>query len=268
MLARIALGSRPPLAVAATSVPSAALVLLALAPWYFHPAHADAQAALIFAASGIFFPSAVTLLSFQSNRLLGPNLAGALGNITPVFAVGFAALILGEGLSAVQALGIAVLIAGVVLLSLRGKLETRSWPLWMLTIPFAAAAIRGLAQPVVKFGLLRWSDPFAATLISYVVSASVILAIAFARRERTIFAFERRSSPLFALTGVANAASVLFLYQALAHGRVALVAPLVAMYPFFTLLLSALFLHDQRLHARLVIGIIATVAGVAIVLLR
>ena len=51
---------------------------------------------------------------------------------------------------------------------------------------------------------------------------------------------------------------------ALAQGRVGLVAPLVAVYPLFTLAFAALLLRRETLHLRLVAGIALTVAGVAV----
>ena len=54
------------------------------------------------------------------------------------------------------------------------------------------------------------------------------------------------------------------MYGALAQGRVGLVAPLVAVYPLFTLAFAAFLLRRETLHLRLVAGIALTVAGVAV----
>ena len=56
----------------------------------------DWRAALIFAGVGCVFPVVVSILSVRSNERLGPAVAGAAGNITPLFAVLFAVLFLGE----------------------------------------------------------------------------------------------------------------------------------------------------------------------------
>jgi drug/metabolite transporter (DMT)-like permease len=44
----------------------------------------------------VFFPGAAALLNFESNRLMGPNIAGALSSMTPVLAVLLAVVMLGE----------------------------------------------------------------------------------------------------------------------------------------------------------------------------
>jgi transporter family protein len=68
----------------------------------------------------------------------------------------------------------------------------------------------------------------------------------------------------FMAAGILNAVAVLLLYQALHTGRVSVVAPLVALYPLFTLLYSALFLRSEALTRRVVIGALCAVAGVVV----
>ena len=68
----------------------------------------------------------------------------------------------------------------------------------------------------------------------------------------------------FMAAGVLNALAVLLLYQALHTGQVSVVAPLVALYPLFTLLYSALFLRTEVLTRRVVIGALCAVAGVVV----
>jgi uncharacterized membrane protein len=64
--------------------------------------------------------------------------------------------------------------------------------------------------------------------------------------------------------GVLNGSALLLLYHALHVGRVSVVAPLVALYPIFTLLYSALFLRAEVLTRRLVFGAMLAVAGVVV----
>ena len=67
--------------------------------------------------------------------------------------------------------------------------------------------------------------------------------------------------------GVLNGMSALTLFAAVRHGPITLVAPLVAIYPLVTVLLSAILLHHVRITARIVAGTALTVAGVALVLI-
>jgi drug/metabolite transporter (DMT)-like permease len=60
--------------------------------------------------------AAVTLLNFESNRLMGPNTAGAIGGLAPLFAQLLAVMLLGEHLRFEQLSGIAAIVAGVALM--------------------------------------------------------------------------------------------------------------------------------------------------------
>jgi drug/metabolite transporter (DMT)-like permease len=54
-------------------------------------------------------------------RRVGPTAAALLSTLEPVFTVALAALVLGEGLSALQLLGGGLVLGAVVLLSLPGR---------------------------------------------------------------------------------------------------------------------------------------------------
>ena len=261
ILARLGLARYPVQQAAATTLPSATMLLWLLSPATVGWGGFDLPAAAIFAGVGAVFPIAVTYLVFSANRHMGPALAGALGNTTPVFALGFAVLLLGESLSVPHALGIALLLAGVALLTLPGRGAAHRFPAWVLALPLAAAALRGLVQPAVKYGLTLWPDPFAASLFGYTVSAGIAFALGGARPAMPV-----RDRLLFLATGVGNAMAVLLLYAALSRAAVVLVAPLVATYPLFTIALGLVFLKGEALTARMLAGVALTVAGVVAVL--
>ena len=45
------------------------------------------RAGLLFAAVGLFFPAAITILTFEANRRMGPYVAGALFTVAGVVAL-------------------------------------------------------------------------------------------------------------------------------------------------------------------------------------
>ena len=104
------------------SMPTAALAFFIAAPFLADFDGARAEAILLFAIVGIFFPAAITLLTFEANRLMGPYVSGALGNLAPVFAVAAGVLVLGEVLGGVEWLAVAAIIVGVTAMSVQ-----RSW---------------------------------------------------------------------------------------------------------------------------------------------
>lgn len=223
------------------------------------------EAALIFAAVGCIFPVAVSILAVRSNEKLGPAVSGAVGNVTPVFAVLGAVLFLGERLGPGQVAGLAMVVGGVALLALRGGAGGRHWSVWVLGLPLAAALVRGSIQPAIKTGLALWHEPLAAAAIGYTLSTVVILSLVGRRAWR-----EGPGHPAgvrwFLAVGFANGTATFLLYAALGLGSIALVAPLVALFPLFAVVLSFFFLRGEQLHAIGLLGIVVSVAGVILLL--
>jgi len=253
-----------PLAGAAIGVPSTTLAFWCLAPFLLDSGGFNLAAAGIFALVGLFFPAAVTLLTYTGNQRMGPTITSSVSCTTPMFALSGAILFLGEALTAGNALGTAVIVLGMLMLTWTDGARPRSWPLWAIALPFAAAAIRALAQVLGKAGLALWASPYAAGLIGYSVSAIVILVAARLSAPRA--PADRRAAPWFVATGLLNGGSVFLMYTGLAKGQVSVVSPIIATYPLFTLALSLLFLRHDRITARVAAGSVLTVAGVAVLL--
>ena len=262
---RLGLRYATPAAGAAIGVPSSTLVFWCLAPFMLDTGGFTLAAAGVFALVGLFFPAAVTLLTYTGNQRMGPTITSSVSCTTPLFALAGAVLFLGEGLGAGNVLGTAAIVLGMLALSWSGNARPRDWPLWAIALPVAAAALRALAQVLTKAGLALWASPFAATLIGYTVSAVVILAATRARAARA--PADCRAIPWFVATGMFNGASLFLMYSALAKGRVALVSPIVATYPLFTLALSLVFLRHEHLPPRVMLGAVLTVAGVVMLLI-
>ena len=126
--------------------------------------------------------------------------------------------------------------------------------------------MRALAQVLSKAGLALWPNPFAAALVGYTLSSAVVWATALGRRTRP--EFDRHGAAWFAVTGILNGVAVLCLYRALSTGAIVLVSPIVATYPLFTLMLSALVLREERMSGMLITGVALTVAGVIVLLVQ
>lgn len=266
VLTQFALRWMPPRLGAALSIPTSTLSFWFVAPFLIEPAEADAKAAALFACTGLLFPGAVALANFESNRLVGPNIAGTVGGLAPVFAVLLALFLLGEHPRLLQLFGLAAIVAGVVLMY-RGQWAFTARGAWLLALPLASAAIRGFIQPVIKLGLERWHNPIAAVVIGYTVSSTVLILAALVSRPTLAQGFDRRGALWFAAIGLCNGSAVLSMYAALGRGPVTLVSPLIATYPLVTVLLSSLLLKRERIDAPLVAAITATVGGVILLLM-
>jgi drug/metabolite transporter (DMT)-like permease len=251
---------------AAFSISTSTLAFWCLAPFLIDITKTDIGAAGLFACIGLFFPAAVTLLTFESNRLLGPNAAGAVAGLAPVFAVSLALLLLGETLRLPQLLAIAA-VGGGVMLMYRGQQQTfRASSIAMLAVPLAAAVIRGAVQPMIKLGFASWPNPVAAVVIGYTISAIVLIAAALVRTGGLPRGFDRRGARWFAAVGICNGLAVLSTYGALGQGPVTLVSPIVASYPLITVLLSHLFLKEEPIGRQLLFAVAITVGGVILLI--
>jgi drug/metabolite transporter (DMT)-like permease len=264
VLTQFALRWIPPRLGAACSVPTSTLLFWCLAPFLIDPTEVDLKAAGLFACVGLLFPAAVALLNFESNRLMGPNIAGAVGGLSPVFSVLLAVSLLGEHLRIPQIFGIAAIVVGVVLMY-RGQWQafTSTGP-WLLALPLGASAIRGFVQPLIKLGLELWHNPIAAVVIGYTVSSMVLILAALVSRQALEQRFDRRGALWFAAVGLCNGSAVLSMYAALGRGPVTIVSPLVATYPLVTVVLSSALLKWERVDAPLIAAVGATVGGVAL----
>ncbi len=222
---------------------------------------------MLFAGIGLFFPAAVTLLTFESNRLLGANIAGAVAGLAPVFAVVLALGLLGEHPRPAQWLALAAIVAGMMLIDRRRQQRFPASSLWMLAVPLAAAVIRGGVQPVIKLGLRRWDSPVAAVVIGYTISAVVLISAAVIRSGGWPHGFDRRGALWFAVVGICNGVSVLTTYAALGYGTIALVSPLIACYPLVTVLLGHVLLKDEPINTQMLVAVAAMVGGVIVLII-
>ena len=264
VLANVGLRYLHPARGALVSIPSTTVLFWAIAPLLLRVQGWNATAFAIFLAVGLVFPGVVTLLNFASNRITGPTIAGTVSSTTPLFAVLLAIGFLGEPLTVTVGAGTGAIVLGVIAFTARGGRSSRTWAAWAILLPLAGAAIRGGAQAAVKQGLALWPDPFVAVLVGYTVSCATIFAASRTLVPEGAAPFNRRGVLWFVAVGFCNGAGMLAMYAALARGQVSVVSPLVATYPLFTLALSAMFLREERLGARVLAGVALTVVGVIV----
>lgn len=253
-----------PLAGGTVSVLFTVAVWWALSPLFLDLEGWHLGALALFTVVGLFYPAIVTLLTYESNRQLGPTLTGAVSCTAPLFAVATAVVFLGEQLALPIAAGGAVVVSGLMLLSARAPM--RSAPGWRLVLPLSGAVLRGVAQTLTKLGLTLWPNPFTAALVGYSASAGVMVGASAIAAPRGATHLSRAGVLWFMAVGALNGGAVLLMYYALAIGSVSVVSPIVATYPLFTMLFSALFLKTETLSPKAVTGVVLAVAGIAVII--
>ena len=266
VLTQFGLRTIHPLSGAAISIPSFTICFLLLSPFLLRGEPVVWQAVPIFAMVGLVFPAAVTLMSFASNRSLGPVVTSALGNLAPLFSVALAIVVLNEPLRLFQFVGLVVAILGVLILTVTRTPDMRDWRTWALLLPLGAAFLRGVVPPVIKLGLEIWPNAIGAGLTGYIFSTITVLTVERIRNGHVIAQGPNTGRLWFAVTGIVNGIGTLLLYAAVGAGPITLVAPLIATYPLMTVGLSAIVLTNVRLTPRLIAGVALAVGGVILVL--
>jgi drug/metabolite transporter (DMT)-like permease len=255
-----------PLSGAAISVPTFTLLFLFLSPLVLAGEPVVWHGLPIFIAIGLFFPALLTFLTFASNRALGPVITSTLGNLAPVFAVTLALVFLHEPLRHLQLLGLVIAVIGAVVITMKRSGTSAHWRSMALLMPLASALVRGLTPPLVKLGLQVWPSALWACLIGYITSSIVVLIVQRVRKGTFVVEAPLPGLIWFAITGISNGLSALTLFAAVRNGPITLVAPLLAIYPLVTVVLTAIMLRHIEITLRIVAGAVLTVAGVALVL--
>ena len=263
-LTQIGLRHLPAALGSVISIPTAATMFWLSAPWTADFSGWRNDAALLFAAVGLFYPALITILTFEASRRLGANITASLGNLASVVAVAAGVVWLGEVLAVRQLAGIAVIVAGATLLTMQRNAGDVAWPMWALALPLTASLLRGLGQPLFKIGFSWWPNPRVATLLAYASSATVVIIVGLWRTRGTNARFTPRGVGWFMVVGILNGIATWCGIEAVSRGPVSLVAPVVAGYPLFTLAIGWIVLRRVKVSAMQAAGVALTVAGVVL----
>jgi drug/metabolite transporter, DME family len=222
--------------------------------------------AVLFAAIGVIRPFLSTNFAARGVYYLGPTLSSTLTSTTPLFAAFFGVFLLGEELTLLIGLGTAAIVAALIVQTSPGGIA-RSWPLWALLFPLAASLVRASSHAATKFGLETVPSPLFASLAAY--SVSLIIALGAQQVRPTPMPNLRANKGLwwFVGAGLCNGMAVLSLNAAFLLGKVIVVTPIAAAYPFFTMVLSVAIFRRERLTPRTVMAVFLVIPGVVLVAL-
>ena len=190
---------------------------------------------------------------------------GAMSVVAPIAATGaivpvVAGIATGDRLSAAQALGVVLALAGVVLAAREpGRSATGSAVAAGVVPALVAALAFGLLLVALDAG--AEADPLWATLILRATSWTLIGAAALA--VRPALAVARPDVAALALVGVLDTGANALFAAASTRGLLSVVSVLGQLYPIATVLLARIFLHE-RLARPQQVGVAGAFAGVAL----
>jgi drug/metabolite transporter, DME family len=221
----------------------------------------SSTAVLLFVIVGIF-QLAVRLFAYTGVDKIGASRSSALQAVSPLVSAVIAVTFLHEQVTVPIMAGTVLVVIGIVLVSWRPEEMIRTFRWWHLLLPVAAACLTGINHPIRRYALALSNEPlfFAAFMgaVSLVTYALYLGAIPAARS----FVWSREALLPFALTGMFETLSILFIITALSVGPVVVVAPIASTYPVWALLGTVIFLRDvERIGMLMVLGTLSVVVG-------
>jgi uncharacterized membrane protein len=221
---------------------------------------------LIFVVVGFFQPGLTRLLTYRGIEALGVAITDPIRASTPLFSSIMAIIFLDEKITVPMVGATLMIIAGITLLSWRSgsiKLVGSAVFLWY---PIAASALAGASQVVRKFGLAAVPHPFLAAAVTATSSLLVSLfTMWYVEKSRETWRMNRQCFWWFVAAGVTVSCAMTCIYYALDLGKVSVVIPISSTGPFFSLILTAIFLRDvERVTPRIVVSAAMIVGGVVL----
>jgi drug/metabolite transporter (DMT)-like permease len=190
---------------------------------------------------------------------------GAMGVVAPISAAAPVVPLTvdaanGEVPSALQWLGVLLVVAGIVTLSR----EPHGPGSRRIAAGAGLAAVAALGFGLFFVGIDAGSDESAAWAVAAARGASVPVAVAAALLTATALRPPRRLLPMLIGVGVFDTASNVFVATATTYGAVGIVAVLGSLYPVVTMVLARLVLGERLVVSKRVGGGVA-LAGAAFV---
>ncbi len=214
-----------------------------------------------FLLAGLAQPAFGFITLMKAFERVGVARTAAIMGTSPLFGVSIAVLFLGERPGLSVAAGTALIVFGVILLSLEeGTKGAMKWK--DMGYPFLTALLFGLVPVLRKSGLNHIPSPlFGMTVASF---SGLIILTACARMfpAGRGFTKDKRGIRLYAASGAIHAVFVFVYFLALERGTVSVVIPLLFTYPLFILPMVHFVLRTlERISLRLVLGAGLIVSG-------
>ncbi len=212
---------------------------------------------------------------FQAFVLIGPRRSMLLMSLVPIISTSIAWLFLGETLSTTEMVAVGLTVGGIAWVVSEGdesediQASSRRHRLGVLA-GIGGALGQALGLVVSKKGMAGDFAPLSATLIRMIVAALVIwiYSLLRGRAGRTLRALTDRRASL-AILGGAIAGPFIGVWLSLAAvkwTRVGIASTLMA-WPPILVLLPSVWIFEEQIGARIIVGTLAAMAGVALIFL-
>lgn len=255
---------------AIVSLPVIAMIVIATGE--FRHYREIGLAAGLFALAGLAEFVIGGALFYTAISLIGSSRASVVVGTYPVFALALAALILGERIGLIVAVGGLLVILGPFVLA-RGEgrsrlaAEPRSEISRGILLALGAAAGWGLGPIFIKSALDRAPFPLLGNLIAYATSLAVMGAlVAEPRFRRSARSLSRQAVKWYVMAATIGSVAQVLHFLALGEGDVSVVVLLIQTQVFFIILLTVLFNRTlETVRPHVIVGAILVVVGAGLI---
>jgi drug/metabolite transporter (DMT)-like permease len=226
--------------------------------------------------SGVIGLSLGDTFLFKAFQEIGARVSMLIMSVAPAIAAVLAYLILGETLSILGVLGMAITVSGISIVVLdRSADSSERITLTTSGVVYAALAAVGQGAGLIFAKMaLREADlnGFVATAVRIIASLVLLLPVAvMTNRFKSpvhMFSQDRKAFLLTALGSVLGPfLGISFSFIAIEHTKVGIAATIMAMVPILMLPLVR-FVYSEKLTWRAILGAFTAFAGVAVLFLR
>lgn len=243
--------------------------LVAATLWFWEPGWWNLRALVLFSAAGLTGPVLGRIFMYLAIHNLGVSRSMPLMATNPVFTAVLAYSILGERPGPYIWAGTLLVASGCAAITIKSH-DDLHWNRRLLWMPFAAVAGFAVSNLFRKAGMLAVPSPIFGVTIT-TLSGLVFLSLLglFMSSENSPNLRSRKAWVFYSICGSINTLAFLANFVAIRYGDLTVVVPLASTAPFFSLLLSAIFLRDvERLTVWIVAGTAFIVLGGMIIAWR
>ena len=217
--------------------------------------------AVLFVGIGFVMP-VLRMLTYIGVTTLGASRSIALRSSHPLFSALFALIFLQETPTALLLSGTILVVVGTFLITWQQDEGVPSNRWWYALFPLTAAAVSGLIQPAVRFGLGVSHYPVFFTALIGITSLSVYGASLplIKRVQRPIW--NRKGLKALMIASLFENLGFLLFITAFGLAPVVTVSPLIATSPMWVVLAALVIFRDlEQVSMRTILGTLLTVAG-------
>lgn len=261
----------------------AALVTGAELAWRRQPPRIEAYAFAMFALAGVFTTYLGRWFFFEAVARLGAARASTFQVSSPLFTALVAWAFLGERLSATTASAMVGVVYGLLVV---GAPVGRAAPAIVTRAPGRGIIALASAGLLVGLGsslayaignvlrgaaIHRSPEPALGALLGAITGLALHAALNRSRRKlpALLRAADRRGLALYALSGALTITAQMLTIASMSYIPVSIAALITLCTPVFVIPAShVLFGADERITARVILGTVLTLAGIAVIVLR